>query len=78
MNRTLYASAARSASALTLPDDGVFSISATKMSAAISPVVLLLMDSPSLVGSGVEIASYREGGILLCAREGRGGLGGHV
>lgn len=70
MNRTLYASAARSASALTLPDDGVFSISATKMSAAISPVVLLVMDSPSLVGSGVEIASYREGGSSFAPEKG--------
>ena len=70
MNRTLYASAARSASACTLPDDDALSIRATRMSAAISLAVLLVMDSPSLVGSGVEIASYREGGSSFAPEKG--------
>ena len=67
---TLYAAAARSASSLTLPVDCALSIRATRMSAAISLAVLLVMDSPSLVGSGVEIASYREGGSSFAPEKG--------
>jgi len=67
---TLYASAAFLASALRSPDEGTFAISAARMSAEISLEVLLLMDSPSLVGCGVEIASYREGASAHTASHG--------
>lgn len=62
---TLNASAARSASVFTLPVEGALFITAIKISADSSLLFLLLIDPPSLVGSGVEIASYREGGSPL-------------
>lgn len=57
----LNASAARSASCLTLPNDVALPISAIRISADNSLAVLLLMDSPLWVGVGVEITSYPEG-----------------